>query len=53
VVDGKGFVQRNGYTSNTNRALQRWLGSPVDGTLSSPVSLAVKRMQDRLNRGNF
>lgn len=53
VVDGKGFVQRNNYTSNTNRALQRWVGSPVDGTLSDPVSLAVKRMQDRLNRGNF
>lgn len=53
VVDGMGFVQRNGYTSNTNRALQRWVGSVQDGTLSSPVSLAVKRMQDRLNRGNF
>lgn len=53
VVDGIGFVQRNGYTSNTNRALQRWVGSVVDGTLSYPTSLAVTRMQDRLNRGNF
>lgn len=53
VVDGYGFKQQNGYSSLTNRHLQRWLGSPQDGILSEPSSLAVRRMQDRLNRGNF
>jgi hypothetical protein len=53
LVDGMGFKQENNYKSKTNAALQRWLATPIDGTLSSPISVAVKRMQDRLNRGNF
>lgn len=52
LVDGVGFAQ-DGREYKTVRALQRWLGTPQDGKLSMPSSLAVKRLQDRLNRGNF
>ncbi len=50
-VDGEGFRQ-DGKKYLTIAALQRWLGMPQDGFLSSP-SEAVQRMQDRLVRGNF
>lgn len=53
VVDGLGFAQKNNYVTNTHKALQRWLGVHPDGQLDHPVSYTVKRMQDRLNRGNF
>lgn len=36
----------------TIRALQSYLGTPVDGVLSRP-SLVVKEMQKRLNKGTF
>lgn len=52
VVDGIGFAQDN-RVYKTVAALQLWLGTPMDGRLSVPVSAAVKRLQDRLNRGNF
>jgi hypothetical protein len=52
LVDGVGFAQDD-QVYKTVRALQRWLGTPQDGKLSTPTSTAVSRMQDRLNRGNF
>lgn len=53
AVDGKGLGQGLAGSTKTIAALQRWLGTPVDGRLSLPTSAAVKRLQDRLNRGNF
>ena len=53
VVDGKGLIQKNGVRTHTNEALQRYLGTIVDGTLSSPDSLAVRRLQQRLNTGRL
>jgi len=50
-VDGLGFRQ-DGVKYLTVAAVQRWVGQPVDGRLSSPSSTVV-RIQDRLNRGNF
>lgn len=52
IVDGVGFAQDN-KVYKTVAALQLWLGTPTDGRLSTPVSVAIQRMQDRLNRGNF
>jgi hypothetical protein len=58
VVDGLGIGsnQRGRYPSSgsyhTLEALQRYLGTPVDGFLSSPSS-AVKALQRRLNTGKF
>jgi hypothetical protein len=52
VVDGQGIVQ-NGKFYKTVGALQRYLGSPVDGRLSVPKSQAVKALQRRLNENRF
>lgn len=52
VVDGQGIAQ-NGRSYKTVRALQRYLGTPQDGVLSSPVSSAVKELQRRLNASTF
>lgn len=58
VVDGKGIGSNNGGrypstgTTNTVRALQRYLGVKADGYLSSP-SDTVKALQRRLNSGSF
>jgi len=59
VVDGKG-IQSNedgrypegSGTTATIEALQRYLGSEVDGYFSAPSS-AVKALQKRLNTGKF
>ena len=37
----------------TTRAFQKYVGSPVDGFLSKPVSEAVKQLQRRLNQNRF
>lgn len=52
VVDGAGLWQ-NGTPSATITALQTWLGTPADGTLSLPSSAAVKALQMRLNGGSL
>lgn len=51
-VDGYGIVQ-GGKRSKTIGALQRYLKSPVDEYISSPVSNVVKALQRRLNEGRF
>lgn len=51
-VDGLGIVQ-NGVRYRTVYALERYLGTPLDGYLSDPVSEAVKALQARLNVGRF
>jgi hypothetical protein len=56
VVDGKGIQSNNGGDygpTNTVKALQRYLGTHVDGVLSHPTSSAVKALQIRLNAGRF
>lgn len=52
VVDGQG-IEQGGPASHTTRALQRYLGTPQDGVISSPVSDVVKALQGRLNLGWF
>jgi N-acetylmuramoyl-L-alanine amidase CwlA len=52
VVDGKG-IEQDGRVYETVKALQKYLGTPVDGKLSSPASEAVKALQRRLNEGRF
>lgn len=52
VVDGSGLWQ-TGTPSATIAALQTWLGSPADGSLSLPSSAAVKALQVRLNSGSL
>jgi hypothetical protein len=52
VIDGYGIKQDN-HRYKTVGALQRYLGSPVDEVMSSPVSLVVKALQRRLNSGKF
>lgn len=52
VVDGDGIYQNN-RRYKTAEALQRYLGSPVDGIISAPVSLVVKALQRRLNEDRF
>lgn len=52
VVDGDGIYQ-NGRRYKTVEALQRYLGTPVDGFMSSPVSEVVKAVQRRLNEQRF
>jgi len=55
AVDGFGiFPNTKGKTkkTNTQAALQRYLGTPADGYLSSP-SAAVVALQKRLNEGRF
>lgn len=51
-IDGYGIVQ-GGPRSKTIGALQRYLKSPVDEYLSSPVSEGVKALQRRLNEDRF
>ena len=53
VVDGRGLVQANRVRTQTNATLQRYLGTPADGELSSPDSLAVRRLQQHLNTGRL
>ena len=50
-VDGKGLWQ-DGRKSNTNAALQAYLGTPADGVLFRP-SPAIEALQRRLNQGRF
>lgn len=46
-------VTADGYWgANTTRALQRYLGTPVDGEIWRPSS-AIKELQRRLNAGTF
>ncbi|MDG4783239.1 hypothetical protein O7614_26620 [Micromonospora sp. WMMD961] len=52
VVDGDG-IRQDGRRYQTARYLQRYLGVPVDGLLSTPVSNTVKALQKRLNTGKF
>lgn len=52
VVDGKGIAQ-DGKFYKTVGALQRYLGSPVDGVMSKPVSQVVKALQRRLKENRF
>ncbi len=52
VVDGDGIYQ-NGRYYKTAAALQTFLGTGVDGRISSPVSQVVKALQRRLNENRF
>lgn len=52
AVDGDGIYQNN-RRYKTAEALQRYLGSPVDGIISAPVSLVIKALQRRLNENRF
>lgn len=52
VIDGIGIYQNN-RRYKTVGALQRYLKSPVDEILSTPVSEGVKALQRRLNEGRF
>ena len=52
VVDGEGIYQ-NGKFYKTAAALQDYLGVPVDGRISSPVSVTIKALQRRLNENRF
>lgn len=52
VLDGVGICQ-GGPRYHTTEALQRYLGTPVDGVLSAPISEAVMALQRRLNAGSF
>ncbi|MGM8213930.1 peptidoglycan recognition protein family protein [Virgibacillus sp. W0430] len=47
-------VKVDGYLGPiTISALQRRLGTPIDGIISEPVSLVIKELQRRLNRGRL
>lgn len=52
AVDGKG-IRQDGKIYQTVRALQRYLGTPVDGKMSTPKSLVVRALQSRLNTNQF
>lgn len=52
VVDGDG-IRQDGHRYKTVAALQRYLGTPVDGRLSAPRSMCVQALQRRLNAGAF
>ena len=52
VIDGRG-VRQDGKTYKTVRQLQRYLGTPQDGKMSTPVSQVVRALQSRLNAGRF
>jgi len=47
-IDGAGFTQ-DGVKTHTIAALQAFLGTPIDGVLSTPSSTAVRALQARLN----
>lgn len=52
TVDGAGLggnLTRSYGPTRTVEALQRWLGTPMDGVLSHPESTAVKALQRWLN----
>jgi hypothetical protein len=51
-VDGYGIVQ-NGQPYDTVGALQKYLGTPYDRRLSTPISECIKAVQRRLNAGWF
>lgn len=53
VVDGDGDSLNTNVFRKTIAALQRYLKSPVDGIISTPVSEVVKALQRRLNTGKF
>jgi hypothetical protein len=50
-VDGEG-INQDGKITATVTVLQKYLGTPVDGRLTSP-SDAIKAVQTRLNAGHF
>lgn len=55
AVDGQGIypnTRGKTPTTNTQRAVQRYLGTPADGYFSSP-SAAIVALQKRLNEGRF
>jgi len=52
TVDGEGIVQ-DGRKYNTVLALQKYLGTPRDGRMSSPKSDVVGAIQTRLNLNWF
>jgi hypothetical protein len=52
-MDGQGICQDGHTKFLTTRALQRYLGTPQDGVLSLPTSMAVKALQKKLNTGTF
>jgi hypothetical protein len=52
TVDGTGIFQDN-KKYLTVMALQQHLGTPADGILSLPASLAIRALQARLNAGSF
>jgi peptidoglycan hydrolase-like protein with peptidoglycan-binding domain len=52
VVDGIGIFQNN-QRYRTAYALQRYMGTPLDGILSLPVSTVVRAVQHRLNENTF
>ena len=52
VVDGKG-IKQDGQYYKTVAALQRYLKSPVDGRMSTPVSQVVMALQRRLKENRF
>lgn len=52
VVDGEGISQ-NGTVTKTAKALEKYLGTPQDGLISTPVSTVVKALQTKLNTGSF
>jgi hypothetical protein len=52
VVDGEG-INQDGKHTITAEWLQRYLKTPVDGVISTPISEVVKAVQRRLNTGKF
>lgn len=52
IVDGRGIWQ-NGKKYKTVRALQDYLGTTQDGSMSVPVSELVEAIQNRLNENYF
>ena len=52
AVDGAGLWQRP-QSSQTNAALQRRLGTPVDGRFDLPASVGIRALQVRLNAGSL
>lgn len=51
-VDGAGIAQ-DGRRYATTAALQKYLGTPVDGRLSTPRSMTVQALQRHLNAGTW
>lgn len=53
VVDGDGNSFDFNVYRHTIAALQKYLGTPVDGVISTPDSLVVRALQRRLNENRF